>query len=61
VIVLDEPSNHLPVAVVARVVERIRNWPDPPAILVISHDPVVLGLADDRHQLRNPRHEELTA
>lgn len=60
-IVLDEPSNHLPVAFVVRVIERIRSWPDPPAILVISHDPALLAMADDRLQLTNSRHKELTA
>ena len=46
VIVLDEPSNHLPVAVVLRVVDRIRCWPENSAVLLISHDPALLAVAD---------------
>jgi ATPase subunit of ABC transporter with duplicated ATPase domains len=50
-IILDEPSNHLPTAVLIRVIERLRRWPEPPAVLLISHDPNLLAIADDRHAL----------
>ncbi len=50
-IVLDEPSNHLPTSVVIRVIERLHNWPEAPTVFLISHDPLLLEVADDRHVL----------
>lgn len=46
IVVLDEPSNHLPTKVVERILERLRYWPRPPAVLLISHDISVLAAAD---------------
>lgn len=46
ILVLDEPSNHLPVTVVERILSRVRAWPTPPAVLLISHDSAVLAKAD---------------
>ncbi len=51
-IIFDEPSNHVPSALVIRVVDRVRRWPEPPAVLLISHDPNLLALADDRLTVR---------
>jgi ABC-type multidrug transport system fused ATPase/permease subunit len=50
-LVFDEPSNHLPTGVVVRVIERVRSWPQPPALLLISHDRPLLSVADDHHVL----------
>lgn len=60
-IILDEPSNHVPTAVIIRVVERLRRWPEPPAVLIISHDPSLSAIADDRETLRRPEPEEHVA
>ena len=46
-VVLDEPSNHLPQAVILRILNRMAQWDDPPAVLLISHDPNVLAAADE--------------
>lgn len=46
-VVLDEPSNHLPQAVILRILDRMAQWDNPPAVLLISHDPKVLAAADE--------------
>jgi ABC-type multidrug transport system fused ATPase/permease subunit len=46
VVVLDEPSNHLPKDVVLRILANLRSWNRPPAVLLITHDPVLLEQAD---------------
>jgi ATP-binding cassette, subfamily B, bacterial len=54
VLVLDEPSNHLPVELIERVLARVRATQPDCAIVVISHDPAVLILADEVVHLRRP-------
>jgi ABC-type multidrug transport system fused ATPase/permease subunit len=60
-VVLDEPSNHLPTSVVIRVIERMRMWPDPPAVFLISHDSQLLQVADDHLTLDSPSTRMLIA
>ena len=45
-LVLDEPTNHLDTASVSELFNRIVTAPEPPAILVATHDERVLQLAD---------------
>lgn len=47
VVIFDEPNNHLPDATIERIVSRIMRWPQPPAVLLISHDRNVLNLSDE--------------
>jgi ABC-type bacteriocin/lantibiotic exporter with double-glycine peptidase domain len=54
VLVLDEPSNHLPVALIERVMTSVRTAQPDCAIVLISHDPAVLELADDIMHLARP-------
>jgi ABC-type multidrug transport system fused ATPase/permease subunit len=42
-LILDEPTNHLGTATVLRVLDAVRRWPMPPAVLIISHDPSLLA------------------
>jgi ABC-type bacteriocin/lantibiotic exporter with double-glycine peptidase domain len=42
-IVMDEPTNHLGTSTVTRVIARLAEWPAPPTILIISHDPELLS------------------
>ena len=46
-VILDEPNNHLPDTVIERILTRLSAWEHPPAVLLISHDPNVLRLADE--------------
>ena len=46
-VVLDEPSNHLPNSVVVRVIESTKQWQRRPAMLLVSHEPQLLALADE--------------
>lgn len=50
-VVLDEPTNHLDAAAVGELAALLRAWPGAPGVLVISHDPALLALADDRRCL----------
>jgi ABC-type multidrug transport system fused ATPase/permease subunit len=43
VLILDEPTNHLGSATVKNMLDVVARWPHPPAILAISHDPVLLA------------------
>jgi ABC-type bacteriocin/lantibiotic exporter with double-glycine peptidase domain len=43
VLILDEPTNHLGASTVNTVLDVVSNWPEPPSVLVISHDPVLLA------------------
>jgi ABC-type bacteriocin/lantibiotic exporter with double-glycine peptidase domain len=42
-VILDEPTNHLGTATVLRTLEQIARWPAAPAVLIVSHDPALLG------------------
>lgn len=50
-VVLDEPTNHLDAAAVTELAGLLRKWPGAPGVLVISHDPALLALADERRCL----------
>lgn len=45
-LILDEPSNHLDAASVQALLGLLRQLPGRPAVLVVSHDPVVIAQAD---------------
>jgi ABC-type bacteriocin/lantibiotic exporter with double-glycine peptidase domain len=42
-LVLDEPTNHLGTSTITRVLDALDRWPSPPTVLIISHDPELLG------------------
>ena len=44
-VVLDEPSNHLPASVIQKILTRTQSWPHPPGVLLITHDVSVLAVA----------------
>jgi len=50
-LVLDEPTSSLDDEVAARVLAALRELPWRPTVLLISHDPVVLALADRRYEV----------
>jgi ATP-binding cassette subfamily B protein len=50
-VVLDEPSNHLDNAAVALLIERLFRAPDRPTILMATHDPRLLAVADSIYDL----------
>jgi ABC-type bacteriocin/lantibiotic exporter with double-glycine peptidase domain len=54
-LVLDEPTNHLDAAVVGKILPALRQLPDSPAILVVSHDPRVIGFVRRSYHLRDGR------
>jgi ATP-binding cassette, subfamily B, bacterial len=54
-VLLDEPTTHLDEASIRRLLENLRELPGHPAILAISHDPVVAEDADRIYTLRDGR------
>jgi ABC-type multidrug transport system fused ATPase/permease subunit len=53
VLILDEPTNHLDADSVARLLDTIAILDPAPAIMLISHDAAIAGLADDLYELRD--------
>jgi ABC-type bacteriocin/lantibiotic exporter with double-glycine peptidase domain len=51
-LVLDEPTNHLDAAVVGKLLASLRQLPDSPAILIVSHDPRIAAFVSRTYQLR---------
>ncbi len=54
-LILDEPTNHLDADAIARLMAGLLQAPSRPAILVISHDPGVVALADRVYRLEEGR------
>ena len=54
-LILDEPNVHLDEAAVSRLIDNVREMANRSAILVISHDPSVLSLAQRTHVLLDGR------
>ncbi len=50
-LILDEPTNHLDSDAVEQLIDNLSSLDDPPAILLITHDPEVAKLADDTYRL----------
>lgn len=50
-VILDEPSNHLDVAGIESILRGLRSFDEPPAMIVITHDPVVAAVADSVRRL----------
>jgi ABC-type bacteriocin/lantibiotic exporter with double-glycine peptidase domain len=53
VLLLDEPTNHLDAAAVGQILSNLRRLADSPAILVVSHDPRVVGFVERTYHLRD--------
>lgn len=51
-LILDEPTNHLDAAVVGKLLATLRQLPDSPAILIVSHDPRIAGFVSRSYHLR---------
>ena len=51
VLILDEPTNHLDRPAVQRLLEQLRQLPQRPTIIVITHDRDVLGIADQTFRI----------
>ena len=54
-LILDEPTNHLDADAIARLMAGLLQAPSRPAILIISHDPGVVELADRVYRLEEGR------
>jgi ABC-type bacteriocin/lantibiotic exporter with double-glycine peptidase domain len=54
-LVLDEPTNHLGTATITRMLDAVARWPLPPSVLIISHDPDLLGHLPTVMHLSNGR------
>jgi ATP-binding cassette subfamily B protein len=52
-LILDEPSNHLDVEGIAGVLHGLRSFVQPPAMIIITHDPAVAAMADRTLRLTN--------
>jgi ABC-type multidrug transport system fused ATPase/permease subunit len=52
-LILDEPTNHLDAETVDRLINALVNAPDRPALLTISHDPMVVRFADAVYHLED--------
>lgn len=50
-LILDEPTNHMDTGSVDRLIANLQNLNDTPSILLISHDPTVVSVADDVYRL----------
>ena len=55
ILVLDEPTNHLDQSTVEALLDRIRDLPGRPAIVLISHDPHVIDQADSVYHVEDGR------
>ena len=55
ILILDEPTNHLDQATVDALLDRIRDLPERPAIVLISHDPHVIDQADTVYRVEDGR------
>ena len=55
VLILDEPTNHLDALVVARILAVLKELPDSPAIIVVSHDPRIVEFVHRSYHLRDGR------
>jgi ATPase subunit of ABC transporter with duplicated ATPase domains len=42
-LIMDEPTNHLGTGTVVDVLDAVGDWPAPPTVLIISHDPELLS------------------
>jgi len=54
-LILDEPTNHLDADAIARLMANLLQAKTRPAILIISHDPSVVALADRVYRLEEGR------
>ena len=52
-LVLDEPTNHLDAGSIAPIMSAIRDLQHGPGIVLISHDPAVVGFADTVYRLQD--------
>lgn len=50
-LILDEPGNHLDADAVQGLVAALRALADAPAVLIVSHDPVIIAAADHHYRL----------
>jgi ATP-binding cassette subfamily B protein len=53
ILLLDEPTNHLDLASVAKVTANLRELPDAPTIIVVSHDSLVVKNFDTVYSISN--------
>ncbi len=54
-LIMDEPSNHLDVRAVGKLVEGLARSPESPAILIVTHEEKLIAQADALFELRNGR------
>ena len=52
-LILDEPSNHLDQGLIVQLIQNIRTMSTEKSILIISHEPALLEIADKAFRLRN--------
>jgi ABC-type bacteriocin/lantibiotic exporter with double-glycine peptidase domain len=52
-LILDEPTNHLDWESAQALLDLLLNWHDGPTMLLISHDPAVIAVADHAYEMRD--------
>ena len=52
-LIMDEPTNHMDAQTVRRLLQNVRELSNRLSILLISHDPMVISIADHIHQLKD--------
>jgi len=52
-LIMDEPTNHMDANTVRRLLQNVRKLSDRLSILLISHDPMVISIADRVHYLKD--------
>lgn len=61
VLILDEPTNHLDAETVSLLVANLRRLAKRPTVILISHDPELIALADRAYEMRDGQVEVLRA
>ena len=52
-LIMDEPTNHMDAQTVRQLLQNVRELSNRLSILLISHDPMVISIADRVHQLKD--------
>jgi ABC-type bacteriocin/lantibiotic exporter with double-glycine peptidase domain len=58
-LILDEPNNHLDQKALEKLLQNLKNLPSSPTILMITHQPDLIQMADEVYQIKDRRIEKV--
>jgi ABC-type bacteriocin/lantibiotic exporter with double-glycine peptidase domain len=58
-LILDEPNNHLDQKALDKLLQNLKNLPSSPTILMITHQPDLIQMADEVYQIKDRRIEKV--